>query len=335
MKHPDSYFEGKIVRTVGASRNPVFCKSRPGGFDISVSVTFLGTGGSVPSKFRNLPSVLVRRGPELFLFDCGEGTQRQFLQARAGINRKMRILISHLHGDHVFGIPGMLHSLSFMGRTRELEIIGPKGIVELVTSVNRVVKLYNRFPIRIREVKPGQTIVDAEYRLRVAEARHGIPCLAYAFEEKPRSGRFDAAKARRLGVPEGPLWKTLQSGGSVKVGRHRIYSKLVVGPARRGIKLTYAVDTRPCAAVIRLASGSDLLIHDSCFAESAATKAQEYGHSTAAEAGTVAKRSKSRKLALFHISAMYEDATPLLAEAKKVFRQTILPRDMETVSVVA
>jgi ribonuclease Z len=247
----------------------------------------------------------------------------------------MRILISHLHGDHVFGLPGMLHSLSFMGRTRELEIIGPKGIVELVTSVNRAVKLYNRFPIRIREVKPGQSIDDAEYTFRVAAARHGIPCLAYAFEEKPRPGRFDAAKARRLGIPEGPLWKLLQSGRSVKIGPHRIASRLVVGPPRPGVKLTYAVDTRPCAQVIRLASGSDLLIHDSCFAESAATKANEYGHSTAAEAASVAKKSKSRMLALFHISAMYEDASPLLAEAKKVFHQTILPRDMETVSVSA
>jgi len=297
-------------------------------------VTFLGTGGSVPNKFRNLPSVLVRRGPELLLFDCGEGTQRQFLQARAGINRKMRIFISHLHGDHVFGLPGMLHSLSFMGRSRELEIIGPRGIIELVTSVNRVVKLYNRFPIRIREVKPGQSIKDDEYNIRVAAAQQGIPCLAYAFEEKPRPGRFDAAKARRLKIPEGPLWKELQSGKPVKVGKRRVIPGLILGPPRRGVKITYAVDTRPCPSVIRLATGSDLLIHDSCFAESAATKAREYGHSTAAEAAGVAKRSRSRTLALFHISAMYEDASPLLAQARKIFHHSILPRDMDTVSVV-
>ena len=297
-------------------------------------MTFLGTGGSVPNKFRNLPSVLVRRGPELLLFDCGEGTQRQFLQARAGINRKMRIFISHLHGDHVFGLPGMLHSLSFMGRSRELEIIGPRGIIELVTSVNRVVKLYNRFPIRIREVKSGQSIKDEAYNIRVAAAKHGIPCLAYAFEEKPRPGRFDAAKARRLKIPEGPLWKELQSGKLVKVGKRRVTPRLILGPPRRGVKITYAVDTRPCPSVIRLATGSDLLIHDSCFAESAATKAREYGHSTAAEAAGVAKRSRSRTLALFHISAMYEDASPLLAQARTVFHHSILPRDMDTVSVV-
>jgi ribonuclease Z len=279
--------------------------------------------------------VLVRRGPELFLFDCGEGTQRQFLAARAGINRKMRIFISHLHGDHVFGLPGMLHSLSFMGRTKELEIVGPRGVVEFVTGINRVVKLYNRFPIHIREVKPGQSIDDAEYKFRVAAGRHGIPCLAYAFEEKPRPGRFDAARAKKLGIPEGPLWKELQSGQIIKVRGRRITPKLIVGPPRRGVKLTYAVDTRPCPKVIKLASDSDLLIHDSCFAESAATKARDYGHSTAAEAGSVAKKSRSRKLALFHISAMYEDAGPLLVEAKKIFRETILPRDMDTVLISA
>ncbi|MGA3298209.1 MAG: MBL fold metallo-hydrolase, partial [Candidatus Bathyarchaeia archaeon] len=148
-----------------------------------ISVTFLGTGGSVPSKQRALSSVLVRRGPELLLFDCGEGTQRQFLQAKAGTNRKMRILISHMHGDHLFGLPGMLHSLAFMGRTRELEIYGPKGIIEFIRSINRVVKFYSLFPLRVREVKTGCIINELEYQVKAAQAKHGIECLAYAFEE--------------------------------------------------------------------------------------------------------------------------------------------------------
>jgi len=303
---------------------------------LSVSVTFLGTGGSVPNKFRHLPSVLIRRGPELLLFDCGEGTQRQFMQARAGMNRKMRIFISHLHGDHVFGLPGILHSLSFMGRTRELEIIGPKGIADFVVSVNRVVKLYSRFPIRILEIRStGRIVNDSEYEVRAAAAKHGIPCYAYAFQEKPRAGRFDPEKARKLGIPEGPLWKKLQAARAVKVGKRRIASSLVVGPSRPGVKITYAVDTRPCASVVRLAAGSDLLIHDSCFDISAAKKAKEYGHSTAVEAAQVARRSKARKLVLFHISAMYEDATPLLKQAKKVFPQSLLCKDMDSVTVDA
>jgi len=298
-----------------------------------VSVTFLGTGGSVPSKHRNLPSVLVRRGPEVLLFDCGEGTQRQFLQAKAGTNRKMTIFISHLHGDHLFGLPGLLHSMSFMGRTRELEIVGPKGVAQFINAINRVVKLYSEFPLHVRDVGSGIIVDEAEYIVRAAAAKHGVPCLAYAFEEKPRPGRFDPAKARRFGIPEGPLWKKLQTANFITFGKRRVRSSLVVGPRRRGVKITYAVDTRPCSSVARLAAGSDLLIHDSSFDESAAIKAKDYGHSTATEAAQIAKKSKVRKLALFHISAMYEDARPLLLQAKRVFRNTVLAEDMATIYV--
>jgi ribonuclease Z len=300
---------------------------------MSISVTFLGTGGSVPSKFRNLPSVLVRRGPEVMLFDCGEGTQKQFLFAKAGINRKMRIFISHMHGDHLFGLPGMLHSLSFMGRTRELEIIGPKGIVDFVKSVNRVVKFYSQFPLLVREVSTGCIVNEPEYEVRAQWGRHGVPCLAYALQEKPRGGKFNPAAARRLGIPEGPLWKRLQTAPSITLKGRKIPSGLVVGPSRRGVKFTYAVDTRPCGGVVSLAKGSDLLIHDSSFEESAAKKAKEYGHSTALEAARVAKKAKVRKLALFHISAMYADPMPLLKEAKRVFRNTVLSKDMDTIHI--
>jgi len=245
----------------------------------------------------------------------------------------MRILISHLHGDHVFGLPGMLHSLSFMGRTRELEIVGPKGIVEFVTGVNRVVKFYANYDLRIREVKPGMTIRDVDYKIRATAGRHGVPCLAYAFEEDPRPGKFNPEKAKKLGIPEGPLWKKLQSGRGIKLKGRHIASRQLIGPSRKGVKITYAVDTRPCAQVAKLASHSDLLIHDSCFDESAVAKARDYGHSTAGEAARVARKSRSRKLALVHISAMYEDASPLLGQAKAIFPETILTHDMLTLSV--
>jgi len=298
-----------------------------------VSVTFLGTGGSVPSSFRNLPSVLVRRGPELLLFDCGEGTQKQFMEAKPGTNRKMRIFISHLHGDHLFGLPGMMHSLSFMGRTKELEIIGPKGTVQFVRSINRVVKLYPRFPILVRDVSAGRVVNESEYEVRAVWAKHSVPCLAYSFTEKPKSGKFDPAKARKLGIPEGPLWKRLQTSQAITFQGKKIASRLVVGPSRRGVKVTYAVDTRPCRAVTQLAKESDLLIHDSCFDESIADKARNYGHSTATEAASVARKSKARRLALFHISVMYEDPKPLLTQARRIFRNSIICKDMETIHI--
>jgi ribonuclease Z len=245
----------------------------------------------------------------------------------------MRIFISHLHGDHLFGLPGMLHSLSFMGRTRELEIYGPKGIVDFVSSVNRVVKFYSRFPLRVIEVKTGLVVSDDEYNVRSAQAKHGISCLAYSIEEKPRPGKFDPAKARKLGVPEGPLWKKLQTSSCVKISGRKIFSRNIVGAPRKGVKITYAVDTRPCSSVIRLAKNSDLLIHDSSFEKAAAQKAVEYGHSTSTEAAQVAVKCRARKLALFHISAMYENATPLLVQAKRIFKNTILAQDLAIVYV--
>jgi len=238
-----------------------------------------------------------------------------------------------MHGDHVFGLPGMLHSLSFMGRSRELEIVGPEGIRQFVNSVNRAVRWYSQFPIQVREVSAGRIVNEEEYEVRAAWARHGVECLAYAFQEKPRPGRFDPVKARRLGIPEGPLWKNLQNGHVIRVRGRKIRPSLVVGPSRKGVKVTYAVDTRPCVSVVRLASDSDLLIHDGTFDESASTKAREYGHSTAVEAARVAKAGKVRRLALFHISAMYEDPRPLVRQACRIFPKTILSEDMSTIYV--
>jgi ribonuclease Z len=227
----------------------------------------------------------------------------------------------------------MLHSLSFMGRTRELEIYGPTGIVQFIVSINRVVKFNSQFPLRVREIGAGRIINDPEYVINAARAEHGIECLAYAFEEKDRPGRFDPAKARRLGIPEGPLWKKLQTSSYVKIGGRKILSRAVIGPPRPGVKITYAVDTRPCPSVVKLAKQSDLLIHDSSFEQSAMQKAKGYGHSTSTEAAKVAVRSKSRKLVLFHISAKYIDATPLLTQARKIFRNTLLSQDMTTLHV--
>jgi ribonuclease Z len=246
----------------------------------------------------------------------------------------MRIFISHMHGDHMFGLPGMLHSLAFMGRTRDLEIFGPTGICEFIEAVNRVVGLNAQFRIFVKEIQGGGRVVAGrEYEVRAAPVKHGVCCYAYAFEELPHPGKFNPKKALALGIPEGPLWRKLQTSSYVKVDGRRIASKLVVGPKRPGVKVTYAVDTRPCQAVVRLAEGSDLLIHDSTFDQSAASKARAYGHSTSVEAAQVAVKSKSRRLALFHISAMYEDATSLLSQARKVFRQSFLTEDMDTVYV--
>jgi ribonuclease Z len=293
-----------------------------------VKVTFLGTGGSVPTKKRNLPSTAVRTNGGLIMFDCGEGTQKQFLIAKLGFNREMRILISHMHADHILGIPGLLHSMSFMGRTRDIEIFGPPGISEFVKCTAETVKFSPMFSVRIAEVHAGTIAKTQSYIIKSAWADHGVPCLAYSLVENDKPGRFHPAKARRLGIPKGPLWKALQMGKPVKIGKKKIDASKVVDPSRKGLKITYAVDTRPCERVVELASGSDLLIHDGMFSSEVSERAREYGHSTAAQAATIAKRSHCNNLALTHISAIYEDTKQLLAEAKAIFPRTIVAQEL-------
>ncbi len=298
-----------------------------------MKVTFLGTGGSVPTKKRNLPSLAVRTDGGLVMFDCGEGTQKQFLIAKLGFNREMRILISHMHADHILGIPGILHSMSFMGRSRDLEIYGPPGICEFVKCTTETVKFRPMFPIRTVEVHAGTIARTDSYTIKAAWADHSVPCLAYSLTENDKPGRFHPAKARELGVPKGPLWKRLQMGKPVKVGRRRIDASRVVDPPRKGLKITYGVDTRPCERVIELASGSDLLIHDGMFSSDASERAREYGHSTVVEAAKIAKRSHSRNLALTHFSAIYADLSQLLAEAKAIFPRTIVAEDLRSLEL--
>jgi len=298
-----------------------------------VKVTFLGTGGSVPTKKRNLPSLAVRTDGGLVMFDCGEGTQKQFLIAKLGFNREMRILISHMHADHILGIPGILHSMSFMGRSRDLEIYGPPGICEFVKCTTETVKFRPMFPIRTVEVHAGTIARTDSYAIKAAWADHSVPCLAYSLTQNEKPGRFHPAKARELGVPKGPLWKTLQMGNPVKVGRRRIDASRVVDPPRKGLKITYGVDTRPCERVVELASGSDLLIHDGMFSSDASERAREYGHSTVVEAAKIAKKSHSRNLALTHFSAIYADTSQLLAEAKAIFPRTIVAEDLRSLEL--
>ena len=262
------------------------------------------------------------------MFDCGEGTQRQMFAARLGLNKKMKLFVSHLHGDHVFGIPGLIQSMSLLGRTERLQIFGPKGIKDFIESINRTVPCHLGFELTVREIRDGVVTKESEYDILSAWGKHTIPCLSYALVEKPRPGRFNVRMAKRLGVPEGPLWKKLQMGRSVTVKGRTIGPKRIVGPSRAGSKLVYVTDTRPCGAVERLARGADLLVAESTFDDSKKDRAFEYGHSTAVEAAGLACRAKVKELVLTHLSASYEDPHILLKQAKKVFSHTIFAHDL-------
>jgi ribonuclease Z len=298
-----------------------------------IEVVFLGTGGSLPTRGRGLPSVAIRRDGELLLFDCGEGTQRQMMHAGLGFNRPTSIFISHLHGDHLLGLPGLLQTMSSLVRDKPLDIFGPKGLASFFKALHGALGFAAKFPVRVNEMSPGETVERSDYSVRTALAKHDITCLAYAMEEQDRPGHFYPNKARRLGIPEGPLWKELQYGKTVKVDGKAVEAKSVIGPRRPGLKVTYAIDTRPCQAVKQLAKESDLLMHDGGFALDRKEKAREYFHSTAEEAATLAKAAKCRRLALVHISAVTRDDRILQREARRVFSNTIVPTDLMVVSL--
>ncbi len=293
-----------------------------------MQITFLGTGGSIPTPKRGLSAAAIRRKNELLLFDCGEGTQRQMIQAGIGFHRKAKVFVTHMHGDHVLGLPGLLQTMSLLGRTNELEIYGPHGIKEFVDAINKTVRFTLTFLVKIFEINEGMVCEEKEYRVYAIQSGHINPSLSYALIENPRPGRFYTKKARVLGVPEGQLWSKLQSGESIKLVDGRIVEpKMVLGASRSGRKIVYTGDTGPSEPLVKLAQDADLLIHESTFEDELRKRALEDGHSTPSMAAETAKEARVKRLVLTHFSARYKDANLLLQQAKKIFVNTEVAED--------
>jgi ribonuclease Z len=296
---------------------------------MSIQVTFLGTAASVPTSKRSLPAVLIQRGNEQLMFDCGEGVQRQMIKAKAGFHKKLKVFISHMHGDHVLGLPGLLQTMALMDRQRKVEIYGPEGIKRFFEGTREVLQFALTFPVEIHEINAAGIICsEKEYTIEAAWANHVIPTLAYAFVEKPRAGKFYPDKARALGVPEGELWSKLQHGEQVKLANGRVVKpEEVMGSLRRGRKIVYSGDTKPFEGFARFAAGADLVIHEATLDDALAEKAAEDGHSTPSQAAKAAAKAKAKKLVLTHISARYADARVLLEQAQKIFKNTVVAED--------
>ena len=293
-----------------------------------LNVIFLGTGGSIPTPKRGLSAIAIRRKAELLLFDCGEGTQRQMIQAGVGFHRKAKIFVTHMHGDHVLGLPGLLQTMSLLGRTKKLEIYGPQGIKAFVEAISQTVRFSLTFPVQVSEVEAGLVCEEKEYEVYATQSDHIDHSLAYALIEKPRPGRFNIEKARSLGVPEGPLWSKLQGGSSVKLPSGRIVKpEMVLGHPRPGRKIVYTGDTRQSENLVKLAENADMLIHEATFDDELTERAMEDGHSTPGMAAETAKKAGVKRLVLTHISARYKDAGLLLEQARKVFVNTELAED--------
>ncbi|MDQ1371469.1 MAG: Ribonuclease [Candidatus Thermoplasmatota archaeon] len=293
-----------------------------------MKLVFLGVGGTYPSKMRNVTSLAVQMGPEVLLFDCGEGIQRQLMCSSVSFMRIRRIFISHLHADHFLGLPGLIQSMSLNGRQEELEICGPQGIAKTVRSLMNLGYFKSGYKVRARTLSPGDSLACDGYRVTAAAADHTVPALAYAVEEDLRGGRFDIRKAKALGVPAGPMFSALQRGERVRVKGKVVRPEQVLGPPRPGRKVAFSGDTRKCRAVIELAKGADALVHDCTLDSRYSELARTFGHSTARNAAEVAKEAGVRSLFLVHISPRYDDPSILVREARKVFRKSAVPEEL-------
>jgi ribonuclease Z len=293
-----------------------------------LKLLFLGTSAARPTAERNVSSLVLTRGGETLMFECGEGTQRQMM--RYGVTFALgEVFFTHFHADHFLGIIGLVRTLGLQGRTEPFRLTGPKGGRKLLEQALALGVERQPFEVEIVEVEPDQVLARDGYDLKVFRVEHGGGAVGYAIVEQDRLGRFDPDRARELGVPEGPLWGKLQRGQAVRLDDGReVTADTIVGPPRPGRKLVYSGDTRPCAATIEMARGANLLVHEATFGEEEKDRAKETGHATAREAAEVARMAGVRRLVLTHLSARYSRDPAILAdEARAVFAETVVAKD--------
>ncbi|MFM9073510.1 MAG: ribonuclease Z [Cyanobium sp.] len=313
-----------------------------------MQVTFLGTSSGVPTRARNVSAVALRlpQRAELWLFDCGEGTQHQFLRSPLRVSQLRRIFITHMHGDHVFGLPGLLASLGLSGHCEGVDLYGPDALKDFLEGALRTSSTRLGYPIRIHPVRSAsQTGVpvfeDGDLTVHTAPLTHRVPAYAYRVEQKPRPGRFDVEKAKALGIPPGPLYASLKAGRAITLEDGRLVEgSSLCGPDRQGVSMVYCTDTTFSEEAVGLARGADLLIHEATFAHGEADMAFQRQHSTSTMAAQAALAAGVKQLALTHLSPRYVAGNPvtaedLLAEARAIVPDTVLAKDFLTLDLPA
>ncbi len=299
---------------------------------MDLQITFIGTSASVPSAQRGTSATLVSRGGQRWLIDCGEGTQRQLLRSGLGLTDVDAILLTHLHGDHFLGLPGMLKTYGLRKREKSLLLVGPPGLEALLDSLRPVI---GRLPFRldVMEAGPDTVLREDGAEVRAFHTDHGVRSLGYAVVEEDRPGAFDVDAATALGVTPGPDFGVLQRGGEVATTDGAVVRPdQVMGPAREGRTVVFSGDTRPCAGTADAAKGADLLVHEATFLDEDRARAVETRHSTAAEAATLARDADVRMLALTHISGRVHPRD-VKAEARGIFPGAVVPRDFDQVEI--
>ena len=299
---------------------------------MDLDIVFLGTAGSMPTAQRAPAALLVRRGGDRLLFDCAEGTQRQLLRSSVGLVDLPEIFLTHFHADHVLGLPGMLKTFSLRGRELPMDVYGPRGLGDLMSSLKRIVGRLS-YELRLIELEPGDVLDRDGFRLATFAVAHGVTALGWSLIEATRPGRFDVAVADALGVPNGPERGRLQHGEAVTLADGTtIAPEQVVGPPRPGRKLAITGDTAPSETIVEAAWGAEVLITEATFSEEEAERARETMHQTAAQAAEVARRANVGLLALTHLSNRYF-GPEIAREARELFPETVVPRDFDVVEV--
>lgn len=298
-----------------------------------MKLVFLGTSGAQPTEERGLTCICLEKEGEVLMFDAGEGTQFSYLKSGLGWNKKMKIFVTHLHGDHCIGILGLLQTMTMHNRTESLEIYGPEGIEEFIAANIKVLNFGLSFPVMITSIGEERVVDEKTYSVFSCRANHSIPAYSYRFEEKDRPGRFNIEKAKQLGIPEGKLWNQLQNGHEIKVGDRVVKPSEVLGEKRSGKKIGISGDTRPTKELEEFFRNCNYLSFDSTFLDELKDKAVETHHSTAKEAAMLAKNANVENLILTHFSARYKDESVLVNEAKTIHGSVIGAKDLLAIEI--
>lgn len=296
-----------------------------------MQIVFLGTSSMVPTKERNHSSILLSYGSENILVDCGEGTQRQLKIAGIKLTKITRILISHWHGDHVLGLPGLIQSMSSSGYNKTLNIYGPKGTKRLIEKMFEVFGFDQKFEIKVNEVKSGKFFEDDDFALEAEQLEHNIETLGYRFGEKDRR-KINISYVKNLCIPEGPLLGKLQDGKSIMWKGKKIDAGKATNMTK-GKSVAIITDTVPCKGAYKLAKDADLLISEATYASDLEEKGTEYGHMTARQAAEIANRSNAKQLILTHFSARYKNTSDLEDEARTYFDNVVTAEDFMKINI--
>jgi len=306
-----------------------------------MQITFLGTSSGVPTRFRNVSSVAVRlpQRSEVWLLDCGESTQHQVMRSELRLSQITKIFITHLHGDHIFGIPGLLATCGMSGSVKHIDLYGPSGLEGYIDACLKYSETRLAYTIAVHRVKPGLVTEDQEFAVYCAPLKHRVTAYGYRVVEKDRLGTFDVAKAQAEGIPFGPLYGKLKQGETIVLPDGRTFDgKEFVGAPKLGRKVVYCTDTIYCDSAVELAHQADLLIHEATFAHQDADMAYQRLHSTSTMAAQVALGAQVKKLVMTHFSPRYAPGNDilledLLTEARMIFAETYLAQDFMTLEV--